>query len=94
MGRNDRFIGPALCCMRHGILPYYITRCLAYGFCYSRKEEPQSMEIREMVEQQGIEEAVRHFCQLDTEVAEEKTVFDLIVAAYKDISGEDPFGNG
>lgn len=89
--RNDRFIGPALCCMKHGILPYYITKCLAYGFYYDRPEEPQAVLLQEYIRENGIEKAVETYCQLNLEARDEKIVFDLIVAAYRDIGGKDPF---
>lgn len=91
MGRNDRFIGPARCCMRHGILPYYITKCLAYGFFYERAEDSQSVEMQEFIKNHGIEEAVRTFCQLQLDNPDEKIIYDLILAAYQDIKKSDPF---
>lgn len=90
LGREERFIGPALLCVRHGILPYYITKCLAYGFLYSRKEEPQSLEVRKWVEEKGIENAVEHFCGLDRSAPGEKLIWELTVNAYREIDGVNP----
>ncbi|MCD8221636.1 MAG: hypothetical protein LUD07_05510 [Clostridiales bacterium] len=91
IGRNDRFIGPALCCMRHGILPYYITKCLAYAFFYKNDEDPESVEMQKLIKRHGIEEAIGKYCGLQTDRTEEKVVYDLIYAAYLDIKKEDPF---
>lgn len=93
-GRNDRFIGPALCCMRHGILPYYITKCLAYGFLYSGKDDPQSMELQSFIQEHGIEKAISFFCQLDLDRREEKVIYELVLNAYRDIIRQDPFEEG
>ena len=93
-GRNDRFIGPALCCMRHGILPYFITRCLAYGFLYSNEEDLQSLELQAYIREHGIGQAVLHVCQLELERQEERVVYELILDAYRDITRQDPFEEG
>lgn len=93
-GRNDRFIGPALCCMRHGILPYYITRCLAYGFLYFNEADPQSLELQGFIREHGIGQAILRFCQLDLERQEEKVVYELVLNAYRDIAGQNPFEEG
>lgn len=31
LSRANRFVGPALMCQRHGIVPFYLTRGIAYG---------------------------------------------------------------
>lgn len=89
-GKNDRFVGPALCCVRHGILPYYITLGLAYGFKYVSESEPQSLEINDYIKQNGIRKAVCHYCQLNEEERNEKIVVDLVVAHYLLISSLNP----
>lgn len=86
MKRNDRFIGPALCCLKYGILPYYITRCLAYGFLYYNEKEEDTLYIRDYVSKNGIEKAVEAFCELDLKVPDEKIVHQLIVDHYRDIT--------
>lgn len=90
LGRNDRFIGPALCCMKHGILPYYITKCLAYGFCFWREEDPDSVMLHQFIETNGIEKAIIHFCQLDLDKKDEKIIYDLILNAYRELDSKDP----
>ena len=90
LGKNDRFIGPALCAARHGITPYYICRSCAYAFLYRNEEDPQSLRLQEMLARQGIRDTVRQVSDLDPGVPEEKLVLDLIVNAYLDICGRDP----
>lgn len=90
LGRNDRLIGPALCAVRQGILPYYICRSCAYAFLYRNDADPQSIQLQELLAQKGIRDTVMEVSQLDSEVAEERLVLDLIVNAYYDISEQDP----
>lgn len=90
LGRNERFIGPALCCIRHQIVPYYITRCCAYVFLYNNPQEDQSVELQRCLQKWGIEQTVQHFCQLNPRQPGERQVWQLIVNAYRDITAENP----
>lgn len=90
LGRHDRFIGPALLALKHGILPYYICRCCAYAFLYRNENDPQSLVLQDMLAQKGIEETVKALCGLDIQNREDKLVFDLIVSAYRDVCELDP----
>lgn len=92
--RNDRFIGPALCALKHGILPYYISRCLAYGFLYFNDNEKDTLKIRDFIKENGIEKAVENYCELDLSRQNEKLLFDLIIAHYRDITKEEPLKEG
>lgn len=89
-GREDRFVGPALCCLRHSILPYYISLGLAYGFKYKDEQEPQSLEIAEYIKSNGIREAVCHYCQLNEKEKDEKILIDLVVDHYNRITMNNP----
>lgn len=89
-GRNDRFIGPALCCMKHGILPYHICQGLAYGFLYDNEKDSQCRELGKSIETLGIERTIERYCGLDLQVKEERVIFDLIRNAYYECSGKNP----
>lgn len=90
LGRNERFIGPALCCVRHQIVPYYITRCCAYAFLYNNSQESQSMELQRYLKKWGIEQTVQDICQLKPQEPDDRQVWQLIVNAYRDITAENP----
>lgn len=68
LGKNDRFIGPALLCLKHGITPWYITRCASYGFFYQNRADASSETLRAMVAARGIEATIASVCGLDPEV--------------------------
>lgn len=38
LSRENRFVGPALMCLRHGIVPFYLARGIAYGLLYMAGE--------------------------------------------------------
>lgn len=91
LGKNDRFIGPALCALKHGILPYYICLGAAYGFCYVNEDEPEAVELQKYVEQNGIKNAILHYTDLDLENANEKIIYELILDHYRNIAKTNPF---
>lgn len=90
LGKNDRFIGPALCALKHGILPYYICLGAAYGFFYVNNDEPEAVELQKYVEQNGIENAILKYTDLDLENANEKIVYELILGHYRNIANTNP----
>ena len=90
LGRQERFIGPALCCVRHGIVPYYITKSCAHVFLYNCKDDPQSVTIQRYLHENGIDAAVSHFCQLDPSQHDDSIVQQMIAAAYLDITHASP----
>ena len=82
---NDRFIGPARLCMKYGKLPYFITKCLAYGFLLDMEGEKDISIIKETIETQGIRAAIISFCGLSEEIKDERLIIDLIEDAWRDI---------
>ena len=89
-GRNDRFLGPAFCCIKHGIVPYYITKCLAYGFFYYNEHDSQSVELRRQIENEGIEQVIQSCCSLHLEAEYDSIIYQLILNAYYEILGKNP----
>lgn len=83
--RNDRFMGPALLCLKHGITPYFITRAAAHGFCYVDEDEPQSREIADTVARLGVEGGVARVCELDPACPADRAVLDLLTGAVREL---------
>lgn len=81
LSRGNRFTGPALLCMKHHILPYYLAKGIAYGFLYRDEEEPESIEITDYVKEHGIREAIMKYCGL---LPDEWELLDLIGAQYQE----------
>lgn len=91
LGRQDRFIGPALLCLRHGITPWFILRCASYGFFYRDDQDAPSRELQARIARDGIEETIRTVCGLDLEQPQEQQVYQMLLASYREIAeGEDP----
>ena len=53
LSRDNRFVGPALLCMKHHILPFYLAKGIAYGFLYRDESDIASIEITNYVKEHG-----------------------------------------
>jgi len=82
LNRENRFVGPALLCIKHNILPFYLSKGIAYGFLYRDEKDKESIEITDYVEKNGIEKAIRKYCGLRDE---EWMLIDLIKKQYEEI---------
>jgi mannitol-1-phosphate 5-dehydrogenase len=80
LSRDNRFVGPAILCMKHHILPYYLSKGIAYGFLYRNEADADSVEITDFVKEHGIEKALEVYCGLK----EEWELKQLITAQYKE----------
>lgn len=88
MGYNDRFIGPARMCIKHGQIPFFITKAMAYGLLMDIETDSDCKLIRKTIEEKGIREAVKWFTSLNEDDLQERIIIDLIVKHYQDLSQE------
>ena len=88
LARGDRILGPAISCMKHGMVPFFLAKAAAAGFLFYNPEDVSAGEIQEYLKENGIEKAVEKYCELDTEVQEERMLRDLIVDQYHDLRPE------
>ncbi|MFW6381611.1 MAG: C-GCAxxG-C-C family (seleno)protein, partial [Bacillota bacterium] len=82
--RDDRLTGPALLCRKHGLLPYYLARGIAYGLMF--EDEDQDGIITEYIEEHGAKQAIRHFTGLERE----QGLINLIDRFYRQAISADP----
>ena len=85
LGKNDRFMGPALLCMRHGIVPYFILRAAAYGFCFTDEHDEQSRQLAEIEARVGLEGTVEQVCGLNRADELENRAEQLLMDAVRSI---------
>lgn len=93
LGRNDRLVGPALACLEGGRIPFFLSRAIAYAFDFDNPEDPDAQEILAFVQEQGIAQAVKRYCQLDLQVPLEQKLYELILAQYyadRTLDGKNP----
>lgn len=83
--KNDRFLGPALLCLKHEIVPYFILHAAAFGFCYVDEREPQSVEIAQAIAAHGIRGAIDQVCALHEDDPDERMVEAMLLASIQEI---------
>ncbi len=65
LGRDDRLVGPARLCKRHGVLPWYLTRTIARAFFFDIAGDPATDRLQALLKEKGIASALREVGELD-----------------------------
>lgn len=85
LGKGDRFLGPALLCLKHGIMPFFILRAAAYGFFVPNAGGEQAAKIEETLASVPLEDAVIKITGLDLSVPDEVIACRLLVGFVQEI---------
>lgn len=85
LGKGDRFLGPALLCLKHGIMPFFILRAAAYGFFVPNAGDEQAAKIEETLASVPLEDAVIKITGLDLSVPDEAIACRLLVGFVQEI---------
>ena len=85
LSRNERYIGPALLCLKNDILPYYLAKGAAYELLFHNDKDVTANKMHQMISDLGIEEALWQFTGLNKDVRDEYFLYQLILKSYKDI---------
>ncbi|MDF1494538.1 2-dehydropantoate 2-reductase N-terminal domain-containing protein [Caproiciproducens sp. CPB-2] len=64
VSHQNRFVGPALLCLKHHILPFEIARGIAYIFLCAHEEKADSAEMNAFLSKNGIDAAIEKYCEL------------------------------
>lgn len=89
LGHGDRFVGPALLCLKHGRVPYYLARGAAYLLFFQNEKDASAVEMHRIIDTQGIEKAIETICGLDLQKPDENQLYQLILAQYREILDHD-----
>jgi mannitol-1-phosphate/altronate dehydrogenase len=85
LGKGDRFLGPALLCLKHGIMPFFILRAAAYGFFVPSAGDEQAAKIEETLASMPLEDAVIKITTLDPSAPDEAIACRLLVGFVQEI---------
>ncbi len=85
LSRDDRYIGPALLCLKHGKLPYFLARGCAYLLLFENEKDPSAVELQKLIGEKGVEQTIWEVCSLDPNVKDDNLLHQLILANYKEI---------
>jgi mannitol-1-phosphate 5-dehydrogenase len=78
LSKDERLIGPALLCLKHGKMPYAYAKAIAAAYAYNGSTDPGTREVQEAVRQSGIEQAVKKYSSVD----ESSALYNLILESY------------
>lgn len=79
LSKEERLVGPALLCLKHGRMPTAYAKAIAAAYYYKGSNDEGTGEVKETVKQCGIETAIKKFSSID----ESSPLYDLILTSYQ-----------
>jgi mannitol-1-phosphate 5-dehydrogenase len=79
LGKDERLLGPALLCLRHGRTPNAYANAIAAAYYYSGSDDEGTREVQATIDREGIEKAIQKYSAIDGS----NPLFDLIIRAYR-----------
>ena len=64
LSKDDRLLGAAEVCLKHGIFPSYIAIGIAAGYCYTNPNDPTTVEVQQYIESNGIKKALAIYSRI------------------------------
>lgn len=84
LSANDRFVGAARLCAKHGISPVNILAGLAAGLHFAPADDEASLAVSATARDAGVPYALATYC----EITEEKDFVTAVEAVYDQIAGD------
>ncbi len=91
LAKGDRLIGPALACIQHGRIPYFLCRGAAMALYFYNPEDKTTVEVQQYIREHGVEKAIQVYCGLNNEDPAERTLAQLITGIYYELGEQYPF---
>lgn len=79
LSKDERLVGPALLCLKHGKMPHAHAKAIAAAFYYDGSIDAGTREVQETVKQEGIEAAIKKYTTLD----ESSPLYTLVLESYQ-----------
>lgn len=77
LSKEERLLGPALLCLKHGRTPYYYAKAIAAAYAYKGSDDG-TQQVQEAIKEMGISNAIKKISEID----ESCPLYDLIIEAY------------
>jgi mannitol-1-phosphate 5-dehydrogenase len=78
LSKDERLVGPATLCLKHGRVPRAYATAIAAAYYYHGSQDEGTREVQETIRQKGIGEAVKKYSSID----ETSQLYQLILDAY------------
>ena len=88
LSENDRLVGTALLCEKHGINATYILAGIAAGLHFAPAGDDSSIEVSEDAKKNGVFHALETYCGISKDSQMAKTIADF----YAKIAAKTPIG--
>ena len=82
LSRSNRFIAPALLCIKQNILPYFLSKGIACGLCYDNTDDDESVKMQHFIRENGLDAALSNICGL---TENDWILRDLIRGHYQEL---------
>ncbi len=76
LGPNDRLVGSANLCIDQGLFPENIAKICGAALNYDSKDDKSAVSMKKMIEDKGIEKAIKEITGLNPESRLGKTIID------------------
>lgn len=84
LAKDERLVGPALACIYHGRLPYFLAKSIALMYSFRNPKDEEAVEMGAYIDAHGLASAMEHFSGLSDRVPEEKLLRQLVLAHTAD----------
>ena len=65
LAENDRFVGAAMLCQKHGVTPYCVCAGIAAGLMFDPEGDVYSTEVAERIKKFGLMPTLAQYCGID-----------------------------
>jgi mannitol-1-phosphate 5-dehydrogenase len=79
LGKEERLVGPALLCLKHGKTPDAYAKAIAAAYYYTGSDDEGTREVQATIDRDGIEKAIQKYSAIDGSTP----LYDLIIRAYR-----------
>lgn len=79
LSKDERLVGPALLCLKHGRIPSAYSKAIAAAYNYNGSTDEGTMEVQQTIKQEGVEEAIKKYSSIDKSSA----LYNLVLESYK-----------
>jgi len=79
LGKDERLVGPASLCLKHGRVPFAYAKAIAAAYAYNGSTDPGTRQVQETVNQRGIEHAIKKYSSID----ELSGLYNFVLDSYQ-----------
>lgn len=79
LSKEERLVGPALLCLKHGRIAYAYAKAIAAAYYYNGSADAGTQEVQKTINESGIETAIKKYSSID----ETSELYNLIIDSYK-----------